>query len=77
MMVIISFIKQVIADYKSNNPAEICNYQIKWDTWKRVIHGYIIQYSTQKRKRLLMKQKSLEQKKQLLQNLLSCCLSNV
>ena len=72
-----SSIKQVIAHYKSNNPAEICNPQIKWDTLKCLIHGYTIQYSSQKQRRLLMKQKSLKQKMQLLQNLLSYCLPNV
>ena len=50
---------------------------IKWDTLKCVIRGYTIQYSSQKRRRLLMKQKSLKQKMQLLQNLLSCRLPNV
>ena len=73
----ISFIKQVIADYKSNNSAEICNPQIRWDALKCVIRGHTIQYSSPKRRRLLMKQKSLEQKMQLLQNLLSYCLPNV
>ena len=32
-----SLIKQVIADYKSNNPAEICNPQIRWNALKCVI----------------------------------------
>ena len=50
---------EVITDYKSNYPAEICNPQIRWDTLKCVIRGYTIQYSSQKRRRLLMKQKLL------------------
>ena len=41
-----------------------------------MIRGYTIQYSSQKQRGLLLKQKSLEQKMQLLQNLLSCCLPN-
>ena len=58
----ISFIKQAITNYKSNNPAKICNPQIRRDTLKCMIRDYTIQYSTQKRRCLLMKQKSLEQK---------------
>ena len=50
----ISFIKQVITVYKSNNPAEICNPQFRWYTLKCVIRGYTIQYSSQKRRRLLI-----------------------
>ena len=72
-----SFIKQVITDYKSNNPEEICTPQIRWDALKCVIRGYTIQYSSQKQRRMLMKQMSLEQKMQLFQNLLSYCLPNV
>ena len=72
----ISFVKQVITDFKSNNPVEICNPQIRWDTSKCVIRGYTVRYCAQKRRYLLMKQKSLEQKLQLLQNLLSSCLPN-
>ena len=45
----ISLIKQVITDYKSNNPTEICNSQIRWDALKCVIRSYTIQYSSQKR----------------------------
>ena len=46
----ISFIKQVIPDYESNNPAELCNPLIKRHTLKCVIRVYTIQYSAQKRR---------------------------
>ena len=72
-----SFTKQEIANYKSNNPAKICNPQLRWDTLKCVVSGYTIQFSVQKRRRLLIKQNSLERKLQLLQNLLCCCLPAV
>ena len=50
----ISSIKQVIANYKSNNPADICNSQrhvvlrLDGTPLKCVIRGYTIQYSAQK-----------------------------
>ena len=38
----------IIADYKFNNPAEVCIRQIRLDILKCVIRGYTIQCSSQK-----------------------------